>query len=73
MSLFEADVWNVGTCALMKTEKLKRKNRKSESREAQHRGGATRSSEELFVMKGERRGCHREVLFAASTRNGRNR
>ncbi len=56
MSLLEADVWNVGTCALMGTEKLKRKNRESASREAEHRGGPVRSSGEASVTDVERRG-----------------
>lgn len=36
--------------------KLKRKHRKSESTEADLRGGLTRSSEEVSVMERERRG-----------------
>ena len=59
--------------ALMQTEKFKRKKREDESRKVEFRGGTTRSSDEAIVMKVERRGCHSEVLFAASTRNGRNR
>ena len=37
-------------------EKLKRKHLKSESTKARNGGGKTRSSEEVFVMKMERRG-----------------
>jgi hypothetical protein len=37
-------------------EKLKEKTFKSESTDAWHDGGETRSSEEVFVMKMERRG-----------------
>ena len=40
----------------MRREKLKRKSRKSESTEADFRGGLTRSSEEVSVMEMERRG-----------------
>ena len=38
-------------------EKLKWRTHKSESTEAGHRGGATRSSGEGSVMELERRGC----------------
>ena len=38
---------NVGTLAPMETEKLKWKNHKGESTEAVHRGGTTRSSDEI--------------------------
>ena len=37
-------------------EKLKWKPHESESTEAEHRGGVTRSSEEVTVMETERRG-----------------
>lgn len=40
----------------MPREKLKRRHRKSESTEADLRGGLTRSSEEVSVMEMERRG-----------------
>jgi hypothetical protein len=41
----------------MVREKLKWRSHKGESTDAGHRGGATRSSVEVFVMKMERRGC----------------
>jgi len=37
-------------------EKFKWRPHKNESTDAQHRGGVTRSSGEVFVMKMERRG-----------------
>jgi hypothetical protein len=40
----------------MVREKLKWKTHESESTEAEHRGGITRSSDEVFVMGMERRG-----------------
>jgi hypothetical protein len=49
-------VWNVGTCALMRREKLKWQPHKSQSTDAGHRGGVTRISEEASVMGVERRG-----------------
>jgi len=42
---------------VMLRENPKRKPLKGESTDAQHRGGATRSSEEGSVMGLERRGC----------------
>ena len=41
----------------MLREKLKWRSHKSESTDAEHGGGATRSSEEVSVMEVERRGC----------------
>ena len=41
----------------MVREKLKWRPYKSESTDAGHRDGATRSSVEIFVMEMERRGC----------------
>ncbi len=41
----------------MLREKLKWRPHESESTDAEHRGGATRSSEEVSVMGMERRGC----------------
>ena len=41
----------------MLREKLKWRPHKSESTDAGHRGGATRSSAEVSVMEMERRGC----------------
>ena len=43
----------------MSTEKLKWKNHEGESTEAVHRGGTTRSSDEVSVMGMERRGVYR--------------
>ncbi len=42
---------------MMLRESPKRKPLKGDSTDAQHRGGATRSSEEGSVMELERRGC----------------
>ena len=41
----------------MLREKLKWRSHKGESADAGHRGGATRSSGEVFVIEMERRGC----------------
>jgi RNA-directed DNA polymerase len=38
-------------------EKLKWRPHESESTNARHRGGATRSSDEVSVMEMEQRGC----------------
>ena len=43
---------------LMIREKLKRKPRKSQSTNAEHRGGIARSSDEASVTEGERRGLY---------------
>jgi hypothetical protein len=40
----------------MLREKLKLRTHESESTDAQHEGGLTRSSEEVFAMEMERRG-----------------
>ena len=53
----QAFVWNVGTLASMIREKLKCKQHKSQSTEARKGGGTARSSEEVLVMRMERRGC----------------
>jgi hypothetical protein len=52
-------VWNPAKSGivLMLREKLKWRPHESESTDAEHRGGATRSSEEVSVMGAERRGC----------------
>ena len=41
----------------MLREKFKWRPHKNESTDAKHRGGATRSSDEVSVMEVERRGC----------------
>jgi len=41
----------------MLREKFKWRPHEDESTDAQHRGGAIRSSDEVFVMKMERRDC----------------
>jgi len=41
----------------MLREKFKWRSHKNESTDAKHRGGATRSSDEVSVMGMERRGC----------------
>ena len=54
----EAQPWNVGTCRCDdKREAQVRRPHESESSEAQHRGGAVRSSAEMPVMGMERRDC----------------
>ena len=54
--MVQALVWNVGTCVSMQREKLKWKPHESQSTDAGHRGGVTRSSVEGLVMGRERRG-----------------
>jgi hypothetical protein len=49
-------VRNVGTCVSMLREKSKWGTHKGESTDARHRGGVTRSSDEVSVMEMERRG-----------------
>jgi hypothetical protein len=56
--------------APMLIEKLKRKTRKSESREAVRRGGATRSSVEVREKRMERRGRVDEVLVVGQPERG---
>ena len=41
----------------MLREKFKWRSHENESTDAEHRGGATRSSDEGSVMESERRGC----------------
>ena len=57
--------------ASMPREKLKRGHRKSESTNAGHRGGTTRSSDEGRVMRLERRGRVIRFLVNRSIPNGR--
>lgn len=58
MNLILALVWNVGTSRSdAKGEGQAGSPRKLESTDAEHWGGATRSSEEAAVMAVERRGC----------------
>jgi len=52
----QASARNLGTCSSLLRENSKRKPRKDKSTDAEHRGGATRSSDESFVMKDEQRG-----------------
>ncbi len=54
--MLQAFVRNVGTCVSMLREKSKWKSHKGESTDARHRGGVTRSSDEVSVMGMERRG-----------------
>jgi hypothetical protein len=57
VNLDQALVWNVGTCRPdAKGETQAGRTRKSESTDAGHRGGPTRSSVEVPVMGMERRG-----------------
>jgi hypothetical protein len=55
VSSTQALVRNVGTCASMTREQLKRTTRESLSTEARHRGGVVRGSAEGAVMALERR------------------
>ncbi len=55
----------------MLREKLNWTTQKSESTDAGHRGGATRSSDEAFVMKVERRGSIDQLELKKTTGNGR--
>ncbi len=54
--MLQAFVRNVGTCVSMLREKPKWRTHKGESTDARHRGGPTRSSDEVSVMEMERRG-----------------
>jgi hypothetical protein len=56
----------------MLTEKLKWKNHEGESTEAEHRGGTTRSSEEV-LERGWSEGVVPRGRIRWSTSNGRNR
>jgi hypothetical protein len=55
VNLAQAFAWNVGTSALMRREKFKRKHRENQSTNAVRWDGLGRSSDESFVMKVERR------------------
>jgi RNA-directed DNA polymerase len=54
----------------MLREKLKWRSHKSESTDAGHRGGATRSSDEVSVMEMERRGCIDRLYRVVNQRLG---
>jgi RNA-directed DNA polymerase len=54
----------------MLREKLKWRSHKSESTDAGHRGGATRSSDEVSVMEMERRGCIDRLYEVVNQRLG---
>ncbi len=55
--LFQALVWNLGTCRLDAKGAIQVGiTHKNLSTDAGHRGGSTRSSAEAFVMEVERRG-----------------
>jgi len=57
MSLILAFVWNVGTCCMMLRENpISGGPMKGESIDAYSRGGSSCSSEEVLVMRMERRG-----------------
>lgn len=57
VSLDQALLWNAGTCRFdVKEEVQVGKPCKNESTDANHRGGTTRSSDEISVMEMERRG-----------------
>lgn len=57
MILFQALVWNVGTCWFNAKERGDSLTRNSASTNVNQRGGAIRSSDEAAVMVVERRGC----------------
>ena len=54
----------------MLREKPKWKTHKGESTKAGHRGGATRSSDEVSVMEVERRGCINQLYNVVNQRMG---
>ena len=57
MILFQALVWNLGTCRLDAKGAIQvGTTHKNLSTDASHRGGSTRSSVEASVMEVERRG-----------------
>jgi len=57
MSVVLALVWNVGTCGMMPRENpISGDPTKGESIDACRRGGSSRRSEEVLVMRMERRG-----------------
>ena len=57
MSLFQASVWNVGTCRSdVKGDIQGGSPTKGKRTEAEHRGGVTCSSDETAVMAVEQRG-----------------
>jgi len=55
----------------MLREKFKWRTHEDESTDAEHRGGTTRSSDEVSVMGAERRGCIDRLYTMWSTDNGR--
>ena len=57
----------------MRTEKSKWRTHKDERTKARHRGGITRSSDEVPEKRMERRGDVCRAELDASTSNGRNR
>lgn len=58
MSITQAFIWNVRTYDSDGKGKLQvARSYKSENTDAEYRGGTIRSSEEIFVMKMERRDC----------------
>jgi hypothetical protein len=57
MTLIQAPVWNVGTYCMMRRENpISGGPTKGESIDAYSRGGLSRSSDEVLVMRMERRG-----------------
>ena len=58
MNLVQAETWNYGNLSLScKGKRDKQRPCELKSIDGQHRGRATRSSEEVLVMSMERRGC----------------
>jgi len=55
----------------MLREKHKWRPHKCESTDAEHRGGATRSSDEGSVMEPEQRGCIVQLVKENNHKNGR--
>jgi len=56
MSIGQASVRNIGTCAVMISEKAQATERQDRNSDAPHRGGVARSSDEAAVMAAEQRG-----------------
>jgi hypothetical protein len=68
----EADMWNVGTCRPDVNGEAQVETPRGESTEAGHRGGTTRSSDDILET-GSSEGVEARGCRSWSTRSGRNR
>lgn len=68
MNLIQALVWNVGTCVVMLREPFKWKPHENVSTNAKHRGGLTRTSEEVAETQWSE-GIELSVLLVSQPRN----